>query len=93
MGSVEWNDRAFMEISKSDSMRALLAEKAEPIAASCNADAHSHVGEVYKKNFDIEPYSAGVRYGRGTAIAHIRANTALGNLLESKYKILSKHNH
>lgn len=90
---IDWNDRAFAEISKSPEMQAYLEQCAQQIADGANSDAMRYEKELKAKKFKKTPFAAGSKVLRGTAIGYAYPAHKAGRFMQSAHKCLSKQVH
>lgn len=80
---------------KSGPMQSLLGGIVEPIGAACNAEAVENIGRdlhIGPEDIDVEPYQAGVKVGRSTALGYVNVR-GLGELNETIHHTLTRRNH
>lgn len=90
---IDWNDRAFAEISKSPEMQAYLGECAKQIADGANANAMHYEKELHAKKFKKAPFVSGSKVLKGTAIGYAYPAHAAGRFMQAAHKCLSKQVH
>lgn len=94
-GRFEPDGAGIASLFRSGPMQSLLSGIVEPMGAACNAEA---VGNICRDlhidpgDIEVEPYQAGVRVGRNTAIGYVNVR-GLGELNERIHHTLTKHNH
>ncbi len=94
-GRFEPDKAGIASFFKSVPMQSMLGGIVGPIGAACNAEAVDNISRdlhIDPRDIEVEPYQAGVRVGRNTAIGYVNVR-GLGEINERIHHTLTKHNH